>query len=139
MKLRTTITAVLLAASIISPLAAFAGQAPGAAADADIPISSKDRVYVKLASLYRLPRSDMPWVNSPPIGLMAKVFRRAVDILLITLTSDNIAQYEADLADPAAVYADATRKSSYLKMYGNTCCDTRDRYVNFPWSSENHR
>ena len=45
-------------------------------------------------------------------------------------------QYEADLADPAAVYADPTRRDAYLKMYGNICYDTRDQYVNFPWSSE---
>jgi YVTN family beta-propeller protein len=42
---RTSIAAVLLAGSILSPFAAFAGQAPGASADADIPISHKDRIY----------------------------------------------------------------------------------------------
>ena len=34
------------------------------------------------------------------------------------------------------VYADPARRDSYLKMYGNICYDTRDQYVNFPWSSE---
>ena len=28
------------------------------------------------------------------------------------------------------------RRDAYLKMYGNICYDTRDQYVNFPWSSE---
>ena len=28
------------------------------------------------------------------------------------------------------------RGDAYLKMYGNICYDTRDHYVNFPWSSE---
>lgn len=42
---RSSIAALLLAGSILSPLAAIAGQAPGAASDADIPISHKDRVY----------------------------------------------------------------------------------------------
>ncbi|WP_037152474.1 YncE family protein [Rhizobium freirei] len=42
---RSSIAALLLAGSILFPLAAFAGQAPGAASDADIPISHKDRVY----------------------------------------------------------------------------------------------
>ena len=37
---------------------------------------------------------------------------------------------------PAAVYADPARRDAYLKMYGNICYDTRDQYVNFPWSSE---
>ena len=45
---------------------------------------------------------------------------------------DNIAQYEADLADPAAVYADPARRDSYLKMYGNICYDTRDQLREFP-------
>lgn len=45
MTLRTTAAAVLLAGSILSPFAASAGQAPGAASDPDVPVSSKDRVY----------------------------------------------------------------------------------------------
>ncbi|BCG70997.1 hypothetical protein MesoLj113a_21550 [Mesorhizobium sp. 113-1-2] len=35
----------LLASTLIAPVAAFAGQAPGLASDPDIPISHKDRVY----------------------------------------------------------------------------------------------
>jgi ribose transport system substrate-binding protein len=62
-----------------------------------------------------------------------------MDILPIALTSDNISQYEADLENPAAVYANPIRKSTYLKMYGNICYDTRDQYVNFPWSSESSK
>jgi ribose transport system substrate-binding protein len=61
---------------------------------------------------------------------------QGMDILPSALTIDNIARYEADLADPAAVYADPARRAAYLKMYGNICYDSRDRYVNFPWSSE---
>ncbi len=61
---------------------------------------------------------------------------QAMDILPRALNAANIAAYEADLADPAAVYADPERRASYLSMYGNICYDTRDRYVNFPWSSE---
>jgi ribose transport system substrate-binding protein len=68
--------------------------------------------------------------------LMGKSIPQAMDILPIALTKDNIAQYEADLKNPAAVFADPKRRSAYLKMYGNICFDTRDRYVNFPWSSE---
>ena len=59
-----------------------------------------------------------------------------MDILPIALTKDNIAQYEADLDDPASVYKDRARRDTYLKMYGNICYETRDQYVNFPWSSE---
>jgi len=61
---------------------------------------------------------------------------QAMDILPSLLTQDKIAQYEADFADPGAVFADPKRRDAYLKMYGNICYETRDRYVNFPWSSE---
>jgi ribose transport system substrate-binding protein len=68
--------------------------------------------------------------------LEGKSVPQAMDILPRLLTSANIAAYEADLADPAAVYHDAVRRTAYLRMYGNICYDTRDRYTNFPWSSE---
>lgn len=68
--------------------------------------------------------------------LEGKSIPQAMDILPSALTSENLTQYEADLADPAAVYADPARRDYYLKMYGNICYDTRDQYVNFPWSSE---
>jgi ribose transport system substrate-binding protein len=68
--------------------------------------------------------------------LEGKSIPQAMDILPKSLTRDNIAAYEADLADPAAVWRDAARRASYLKMYGNICYDTRDQYMNFPWSSE---
>jgi ribose transport system substrate-binding protein len=61
---------------------------------------------------------------------------QAMDILPTALSLENIARYEADMADPAAVYADRTRRAAYLKMYGNICYDSRDQYLNFPWSSE---
>ena len=68
--------------------------------------------------------------------LDGKSIPQAMDILPIALTSANLAQYEADLKDPASVYSDAARRDAYLKMYGNICYDSRDSYVNFPWSSE---
>jgi len=68
--------------------------------------------------------------------LEGKSIPQAMDVLPKALTLQNIAQYERDLADPGSVYADPARRTSYLKMYGNICYDTRDRYVNFPWSSE---
>ncbi len=61
---------------------------------------------------------------------------QAMDILPHALTLENIAQYEEDVAHPDEVYADPARRDSYLRMYGNICYDTRDHYVNFPWSSE---
>jgi len=59
-----------------------------------------------------------------------------MDILPRALTSSNIADYERDTANPGAVYADPARRATYLKMYGNICFDTRENYINFPWSSE---
>lgn len=68
--------------------------------------------------------------------LEGKSVPQAMDIIPRTLTAENIESYEADLADPAAVYRDKSRRDSYLKMYGNICYGNRDRYVDFPWSSE---
>jgi ribose transport system substrate-binding protein len=68
--------------------------------------------------------------------LEGKSIPQAMDILPRALTLQNMAQYEADLDDPAQVYADPVRRASYLNFYGNICYDTRDQYVNFPWSSE---
>ncbi len=59
-----------------------------------------------------------------------------MDILPIALREYNIAQYEADLADPASVYKNPVRRNTYLEMYGNIRYHTRDQYVNFPWLSE---
>jgi ribose transport system substrate-binding protein len=61
---------------------------------------------------------------------------QAMDILPKLLTAENIAQYEADLQDPASVFADHRRREVYLKMYGNICFETRNEYLNFPWSSD---
>jgi ribose transport system substrate-binding protein len=61
---------------------------------------------------------------------------QAMDILPTALTLANIAKYEADVADPGSVWRDPTRRAAYLRMYGNICYDTRDQYLNFPWSSE---
>jgi len=68
--------------------------------------------------------------------LEGKSIPQAMDVLPIALSQENMAKYEADLADPGGVYADPARRDTYLRMYGNICYDTRDRYLNFPWSSE---
>ena len=68
--------------------------------------------------------------------LEGKSIPQAMDILPMAISAVNIARYEADLTDPAGVYADPVRRAVYLRMYGNICYDTRDQYVNFPWSSE---
>lgn len=68
--------------------------------------------------------------------LEGKSIPQAMDILPSTLSTANIARYEADLADPGAVWRERARRDGYLKMYGNICYETRDRFVNFAWSSE---
>jgi ribose transport system substrate-binding protein len=68
--------------------------------------------------------------------LEGKSIPQAMDTLPIRLSVENIAAYESDLAAPGTVYADPKRRDVYLKMYGNICYETRDQYVNFPWSSE---
>ena len=69
--------------------------------------------------------------------LEGKSIPQAMDILPKALTTENIAAYEKDVADPASVYRDKSRRDSYLKMYGNICFDTRGQFLDFPWSSEN--
>ncbi len=68
--------------------------------------------------------------------LDGKSVPQAMDILPFALTRDNIDEYAADQANPGAVYADPVKRDAYLRMYGNICYDTRDQYLNFPWSSE---
>lgn len=68
--------------------------------------------------------------------LAGKSVPQAMDILPIALTADNLESYEADLSDPGSVFRDGARRSRYLQMYGNICFETRDQYLNFPWSSE---
>jgi ribose transport system substrate-binding protein len=68
--------------------------------------------------------------------LEGKSIPQAMDILPRALTLQNIARYEADVADPGSVYKDPALRASYLKMYGNICFDSRENFVNFPWSSE---
>ncbi len=68
--------------------------------------------------------------------LEGKSIPQAMDILPRALTRETIAQYEADVANPAAVYADPSRRDLYLRMYGNICYETRHNYLNFPWNSE---
>jgi ribose transport system substrate-binding protein len=68
--------------------------------------------------------------------LEGKSIPQGMDILPKALTPNNIASYAADVADPAAVYNDPARRDQYLRMYGNICYDTRENFINFPWSSE---
>ena len=69
--------------------------------------------------------------------LDGKSVPQAMDILPAALNMDNLVRYQDDTADPGAIWADPARRDRYLKMYGNICYDTRDRYLNFAWSSEN--
>lgn len=90
------------------------------------------KVSISLASSifgYAMGQQAADWLEGKSIP-------QAMDILPMVLTRSNIADYERDTADPGAVYADESRRAAYLKMYGNTCFDTRENYINFPWSSE---
>lgn len=90
------------------------------------------KISVSLASSvfgYAMGQHAADWLDGKSIP-------QAMDILPSALTSGNIASYEADLENPAAVFNDPARRDAYLKMYGNICYDSRDQYVSFPWSSE---
>ena len=104
-------------------------------ADAVAEIKKKDSPYKASISLAS-PIFGFAMGQQAADWLQGKSVPQAMDILPVALTQNNLAQYQADVSDPAEVYADPKRRDSYLKMYGNICYDTRDRYVNFPWSSE---
>jgi ribose transport system substrate-binding protein len=102
------------------------------AAVAEIKSGGPYKASVSLASpifSYAMGQHAADWLEGRSIP-------QAMDILPIALTPENIAKYEADIADPASVYRDEARRAIYLKMYGNICFDSRDNYINFPWSSE---
>jgi ribose transport system substrate-binding protein len=104
---------------------------PGAVAEIE-KADSPYKVSVSLASPvfgYAMGQHAADWLDGKSVP-------QALDVLPVALTRDNLGSYRADLADPGAVYADPKRRAAYLKFYGNVCYDTRERYVNFPWSSE---
>lgn len=102
-------------------------------------------------AIAEIQRGDGPYkatvsLNSPVFGyamgqhaadwLEGKQIPQAMDILPRMITAENLSDYQKDLANPGAVYANQARRDSYLRMYGNICYDSRSQYVNFPWSSE---
>jgi ribose transport system substrate-binding protein len=102
------------------------------AAVAEIKSGGPYKASVSLASpifSYAMGQHAADWLEGKSVP-------QAMDILPKALKLENIASYEADTADPASVYNDPKRRDSYLKMYGNICFDTRDDYIDFPWSSE---
>jgi len=68
--------------------------------------------------------------------LEGKSVPQGLDILPTALTRESLSGFEADLADPAAVYQDPSRRDAYLRSYGNICYDSRSEFVDFGWSSE---
>jgi len=54
----------------------------------------------------------------------------------VALTPETIPGYQAMAADPGSVVNDPAVRDQYLELYGNISYDTRDQYINFPWSAE---
>ena len=95
-------------------------------------LDSPFKVTVALSSSifgYALGVNAADWLDGKSVP-------QAMDALPIALSKDNVAAYESDQADPAAVYDDPARRDRYIKRYGNICYDSREQYLNFPWSSE---
>jgi ribose transport system substrate-binding protein len=102
------------------------------AAVAEIRLGGPFKASVSLASpifSYAMGEHAADWLEGKSVP-------QAMDILPRALTVLNLDAYERDVADPGAVYHDPQKRDVYLKMYGNICFDTRDQYLNFPWSSE---
>lgn len=90
------------------------------------------KVSVSLASPifgYALGHYAADWMDGKSVP-------QAMDVLPKVITRDNLSEYESDLKNPAGVFADARKHSDYLKEYGNICFTDRERYINFPWSSD---
>ena len=116
----------------IRPDQFFGGIDGESEAVAEIKKGGPYKISISLASSvfgYAMGQHSADWLEGKSIP-------QAMDILPSALTAGNIVQYEADLANPAAVFNDPKRRDAYLRMYGNICYDTRDQYVSFPWSSE---
>ena len=102
---------------------------------AEIKLGGPYKVTVGLASPvfgYAMGQHAADWLEG-------KVIPQAMDVLPNELNFETIGLYERDAADPAAVYSNPARRSHHLRMYGAICYDTRDQYLNFPWSSERLR
>ncbi len=78
---------------------------------------------------YALGQFAADWLDGRPVP-------QGLDILPRALSAETLDAYAADLADPAAVWADPQRRASYLAMYGSICATSYASYLNFPWSSE---
>ncbi|HEY6918000.1 MAG TPA: sugar ABC transporter substrate-binding protein [Tabrizicola sp.] len=105
---------------------------PAAVAELRQP-DSPYKISISLASSifgYAMGQHAADWLEGRSIP-------KAIDVLPFALTADNLDVYKADMDDPGRVYRDPARLQSYVRMYGNTCADTKGSYVNFPWSSEN--
>lgn len=104
---------------------------PAAVAELLLPDSPYKASISLAASVfgYAMGRNAVDWLEGKSIP-------QAIDILPIALTVESLPAYQADIADPGAVYADPARRDTYLKFYGNICYDSRENYLNFPWSSE---
>ena len=93
-------------------------------------------VPTRRASLWPRRSSATPWVSSPPTGLRAKVFRKRWTFFP-SRSHETISPGTRPTWSILPLYTlIPIDETAYLKMYGNICYDTRDRYVNFPWSSE---
>lgn len=68
--------------------------------------------------------------------LEGKSVPQAMDILPKLITAETKSKFDTDVSQPSVVYRDAAKRDEYLRMYGNICFDTKDRFINFPWSSE---
>jgi ribose transport system substrate-binding protein len=105
------------------------------AAVAEIKSGGPYKTSVSLASpifAYAMGQHAADWLEGKSVP-------QAMEILPRALTLQNIDRYEADIADPGSIYKDPALRASYLRMYGNICFDSRENFVNFPWSSEQKR
>ncbi|WP_426130438.1 sugar ABC transporter substrate-binding protein [Pararhizobium sp. PWRC1-1] len=68
--------------------------------------------------------------------LEGKSVPQAMDILPKLLNATSIEDYEGELKNPEGVFLDPAKRGEYLRMYGNICFETRNQFLDFPWSSD---
>ena len=102
----------------------------------EFPKSRKAIAPSRQVCLYHPRSSVMPWVSSRPTGSKAKVFLKLWTFCLSRLLAKILPSTRPTWPIPLQSLTTKLAGTRILEMYGNICYDTRDHYVNFPWSSE---
>lgn len=75
------------------------------------------------------------WAQYAADWLDGKTIPQAINVVPVPIASSkDVEVYEADQADPAAVWKDPGRLGKYLQMFGSISYETRKNYLAYNWS-----